>query len=125
MSTSTSQIEALRAVYTSTNGENWVYFDNNRYGGTGSEGVAWEFDTGKDPCVTPHFQGVICNLVGPDYQIVTLDLSNMNLRGFLPDDISNLIYLSAPLFRRVSLSFSSVHPLAVGISSVQPLAVGV
>ena len=94
MSTSSLQIEALRAIYISTNGNNWIYFDDNRYGGTASVGVAWEFDTGKDPCVTPNFQGVICNLVGTNYQIATLDLSNMNLNGFIPNEISDLIYLT-------------------------------
>ncbi len=71
------QLQALYDIYTSTNGDNWVY-------GIVVPGIPWNFTTFPypDPC-GDHWAGLSCNIC----EIQGINLVEMNLDGTLPQSI--------------------------------------
>ena len=71
------QLQALYDLYTSTNGDNWVY-------GIVVPGIPWNFTTTPypDPC-GDHWAGLSCNIC----EIQGINLVEMNLDGTLPQSI--------------------------------------
>ena len=75
LATSVAEFQALKDLYNTTNGGSWTNSQNWLVG---------------DPCISGWF-GVTCN---SGYGIVSLDLSNNNVAGTLPNSIGNLTFLT-------------------------------
>ena len=72
---SSAELQALVALYTSTNGGSWISSTNWLIG---------------DPCISGWF-GVTCD---NNFAVMTLDLTNNNVTGSLSASIGNLINLT-------------------------------
>ena len=93
--------QALHDLYTSTNGDDWIYQD----GDLGH----WNFtDPDVNPCSSSDpWQGLNCTVISSDtnsyyYHISQILLSNYNLRGTIPESIG--------MFMQVISSFQ-LHPI--------------
>ena len=100
-SISADELDALEALYNSTNGGQWKFKNNSVFGSS-----IWKFPANtSDPC-TNSWQGVECQLVTstpaitssssslPNCTIDKLMLSAYNLQGSLPSEIGLLTSLT-------------------------------
>lgn len=104
-----SEIEALHAVFNSTNGHNWNWRN-------ASEGRVWVFDASANPC-TDNWQGVSCSLL-PPLNVVNLTLFDFNLHGSLPNELGNLTKLT---FLRIAQNNGLVGTLPHTLSKLSRL----
>jgi Leucine-rich repeat (LRR) protein len=87
---SQAELDALHDLYAATAGENWTWREvtpvNN----------VWNFTADANPCAD-FWQGVVCAtpVDGEKSYIVSLELANYTLTGWLPSSIGNLTQLSS------------------------------
>ena len=79
-----AQYLALYDLYTTTGGDSWLW--STPYT---EYGYPWQFSGDADPC-TDDWQGVTCSNATGTQSIITLDLYDCNLAGFIPSSIGNL-----------------------------------
>ncbi|KAJ1387351.1 hypothetical protein B484DRAFT_409926, partial [Ochromonadaceae sp. CCMP2298] len=82
-------LDALRALYDSTDGPNWLWGDLS------SGRAEWNFKPGANPCAE-RWQGVTCGGCsnGGECFVSKLQLPSFNLVGTLPAALGNLKGLS-------------------------------
>jgi Leucine-rich repeat (LRR) protein len=87
---SPAELDALHDLYATTSGDNWTWREvtpvNN----------VWNFTASANPCAE-FWQGVECAspVDGQSSYIVSLDLANYTLTGWLPSSIGNLTQLTS------------------------------
>lgn len=112
MDVSMTEKEALKALYDSTNGENWK---NNS---------GWDFSipvTSWDNATKTGWYGIIVS----NGQVVSLDLNTNNLNGFIPSEIGQLKYLLILNLATNNFSGSSIPEEIGNLNSLQKLALNV
>lgn len=90
-----TEIDALQALYSATNGIDWYWRNISEYG------TVWNFtSTGVpvNPCVSPVWQGIACSAnctldTSADCHILEISLDEYNLVGSLPESIADISQL--------------------------------
>jgi Leucine-rich repeat (LRR) protein len=82
-----AELAALQDLYLSTNGVSWKYHLGPLVGSK------WNFTGDANPC-TQRWQGITCILSAPYYHVRTISLANFNLRGSLPESLTEFRYMS-------------------------------
>lgn len=99
------EYEALRDIFTSTGGDDWVW--------KAGPGKQWDFSVYEDPC-TEHWQGIVCNLSTTlnASHVSQLLLPGYGLVGHIPESLGNF-----SMMQRINLknnSLSGTFPSSVG-----------
>jgi Leucine-rich repeat (LRR) protein len=95
------EYDALKSLYQSTNGDEWVYTDSNA--------IQWNFSNNlNEPCATNStWYGLTCTSISNDICSITqIALINTNLNGILPDNLDNFGNLTALSLNNNQLSSS-------------------
>jgi len=91
---------ALKALYESTNGDNWKY------------NIGWEIVTGDEPSADCDLSTLAAIYLNDAGRVSTIYLSNNNLQGIIPPEIGQLSSLTQLYFMKNQLSGSI--PVEIG-----------
>ena len=95
IATNPDDVAAVKSLYVSTNGRNWL---NN---------INWNWMKG-DPCTSP-WHGITCSTINSERRIVEIDLEHNNLDGTIPTDIRKLSELRTLNLRNNKLNGTLQH----------------
>jgi len=95
IATNPHDVAAVRSLYVSTNGRNWL---NN---------INWNWMKG-DPC-SSQWHGITCSTINSERRIVEIDLEHNNLDGTIPTDIRKLSELRTLNLRNNKLNGTLQH----------------
>ena len=95
IATNPDDVAAVKSLYVSTNGRNWL---NN---------INWNWMKG-DPCTSP-WHGITCSTINSERRIVEIDLEHNNLDGTIPTDIRKLSELRTLNLRNNQLNGMLQH----------------